>query len=159
MEFSVREARAGDARDIASYNTAMAVETEGKALDPDVVGPGVARLFDDPSRGRYWVADAGGKVIGQLMITYEWSDWRNGHVWWIQSVYVQPEWRRKGVFTALYRHVQALAAAEPDVIGIRLYVEENNARAQQTYHALGMSRPNYLVMESMFEGNNNPSEE
>jgi ribosomal protein S18 acetylase RimI-like enzyme len=159
MEFSVREARASDAGDIASYNAAMAVETEGKTLDPDVIGPGVARLFDDPSRGRYWVADAAGQVIGQLMITFEWSDWRNGNVWWIQSVYVHPEWRRKGVFSALYRHVQALAAADPDVIGIRLYVEENNTRAQQTYHALGMLHPNYLVMESMFDGTDTRSEE
>lgn len=150
MEFTIREARAADVEIIASNNAAMAVETEGKTLDPDVIGPGVARLLDEPGRGRYWVAEARGQVVGQLMITHEWSDWRNGDVWWIQSVYVHPDWRRKGVFSALYQRVQTLAEAEPDVIGIRLYVEENNTRAQRTYHALGMSRPNYVVMESMF---------
>jgi len=127
----------------------MAEETEGKTLAPDIIGPGVQALLDDPSKGRYWVAKAGDKVIGQLMVTYEWSDWRNGTIWWIQSVYVHPDWRRKGVFSALYRHVESLAAAEPGVIGLRLYVEENNKRAQQTYKALGMRKPSYLVMESL----------
>jgi GNAT superfamily N-acetyltransferase len=148
MDCRVRDAQRGDAATIADYNTAMARETEGKALDPACVGPGVLALFDDPSRGRYWVAVVDGKIVGQLMVTYEWSDWRNGMIWWIQSVYVHPEWRRKGIFSALYRHVESLASAAPGVIGLRLYVEDNNARAQQTYAALGMVRPGYLVMET-----------
>ena len=150
MTYTIRAATPDDAPVIAGYNSAMALETEGKDLDPALIGPGVASLFDDPGRGCYWVAEADSEVIGQLMITYEWSDWRNGNVWWIQSVYVHPDWRRNGVFSALYHHVQSLAAATPGVIGLRLYVEENNVRAQQTYEALGMTRPNYLVMETMF---------
>ena len=145
----IREARASDGSTIAAYNSRMAEETEGRTLDPDIVGPGVRALLDDPAHGRYWIAEAGGETIGQLMITYEWSDWRNGMIWWIQSVYVHPDWRRKGVFSALYRHVESLAAAEPGVIGLRLYVEENNKRAQRTYEALGMTKPSYLVMESL----------
>ena len=150
MQFSLREARRDDADVIAGYNAAMARETEAKALDPAVVGPGVEALFDEPSLGRYWVAEADGQVIGQLMVTYEWSDWRDGMIWWVQSVYVRPELRRRGVFSALYRHVESLAAAEPGVIGLRLYVENNNLRAQQTYEALGMVKPGYLVMETLF---------
>ena len=150
MKFSVREAHRGDATTIARYNAAMAEETEGKALDPGQVGPGVDALFDNPSLGQYWVAEDGGQVIGQVMVTYEWSDWRNGMIWWIQSVYVCPESRRRGVFTELYRHVESLAAAAPGVIGLRLYVENNNVRAQQTYAALGMVKPGYLVMETLF---------
>jgi len=150
MKFTLREARCSDADVIAKHNAAMAEETEARLLDPAIAGPGVKALFGDPSLGRYWVAEANGQVIGQLMVTYEWSDWRNGTIWWIQSVYVRPESRRQGVFSALYRHVELLAAAEPDVIGLRLYVENNNLRAQQTYEALGMVKPGYLVMETLF---------
>lgn len=134
---------------IARYNSGMAEETEGKTLAPDIIGPGVRALLEDLSKGQYWVAETGDGVIGQIMVTYEWSDWRNGTIWWIQSVYVHPDWRRKGVFSALYRHVESLAAAAPGVIGLRLYVEANNERAQQTYQALGMIRSGYLVMESL----------
>ena len=148
-DFEIREARAADGDTLARFNALMAEETEGKTLDPGLIGPGVEALLEDDARGRYWVAEAGGEIIGQLMVTYEWSDWRNGNIWWIQSVYVPAGWRRRGVFTALYRHVESTAAAEPGVIGLRLYVEENNTRAQQTYEALGMIKPSYLVMESM----------
>jgi GNAT superfamily N-acetyltransferase len=149
--FSLREGRPDDAETIAAYNSAMAEETEGKALDPDLIGPGVRHLLEDAAKGRYWVAECDGQVIGQLMVTYEWSDWRNGTIWWIQSVYVRPDWRRKGVFSALYRHVESLASNTPQVIGLRLYVEENNKRAQRTYKALGMVNPSYLVMEAMLD--------
>ncbi len=92
------------------------------------------------------------------MVTYEWSDWRNGMFWWIQSVYVRPESRRKGVFSGLYHHVESLAAAAPGVIGLRLYVESNNVRAQQTYKALGMVKPGYLVMETLFTNTQSETE-
>ena len=149
MQITVREASPADAGIIAGYNRDMAVETEGKTLDPGLIGPGVTALLEDASKGRYWVAVDNERAVGQLMVTYEWSDWRNGNIWWIQSVYVHPEWRRHGVFRALYQHVQSLAASTPGVIGLRLYVETGNTRAQQTYAALGMVNPNYLVMEAM----------
>lgn len=158
MNITIREARRSDAATIAAYNAAMAEETEGKALDPACVGPGVVALFDEPSHGRYWVAEDRGDIVGQLMVTYEWSDWRNGMIWWIQSVYVHPEWRRQGVFSALYHHVESLASDTPGVIGLRLYVEDNNLRAQQTYEALGMLKPGYLVMETLFARPSNDSE-
>jgi len=149
MKIRIRDAVPADGPTIAAYNSKMAEETEGRALDPDIIGPGVAALLADASKGRYWVAEIDGNIVGQLMVTYEWSDWRNGTLWWIQSVYVQPDFRREGVFRALYSHVESLAVAEPDVRGLRLYVEHNNKRAQQTYQALGMVNPSYLVMESM----------
>ena len=96
-------------------------------------------------------AERNGESAGSLMVTFEWSDWRNGRFWWIQSVYVRPDWRRQGVFSALYRHVELLASNTPQVIGLRLYVEENNKRAQRTYKALGMVNPSYLVMEAMLD--------
>ena len=151
MEISIRNAAMTDAVIIASNNSLMAEETEGRTLDPDIIGPGVAALLADPGKGRYWVAEAAGQIVGQLMVTYEWSDWRYGTLWWIQSVYIAPDFRRQGVFSALYHHVESLAAAEPDVCGLRLYVEDNNHRAQRTYEALGMVKPSYVVMESMFE--------
>jgi ribosomal protein S18 acetylase RimI-like enzyme len=146
---SVREAVPADAATIAAFNAAMARETEDKSLDPGLVGPGVAALLEDASKGRYWVAESNGEVVGQLMVTYEWSDWRNGNIWWIQSVYVHPDWRRRGVFSTLYRHVESIVAADPAAIGLRLYVEQQNTRAQQTYRALGMIAPGYVVMESI----------
>lgn len=149
MQINVREATPEDAAVIAGYNSDMATETEGKALDPRQVEPGAAALLDDAAKGRYWVAFSDDRIVGQLMVTYEWSDWRNGNIWWIQSVYVHPECRRQGVFRALYRHVESLARATPGVIGLRLYVESGNTRAQQTYEALGMVKSNYLVMEAM----------
>jgi ribosomal protein S18 acetylase RimI-like enzyme len=151
MNLTIRPATIDDADALASYNSAMAEETEGRSLDPDLIGPGVRALLGDDAKGRYWVAEGDGHVVGQLMVTYEWSDWRNGTIWWIQSVYVHPDWRRTGVFSALYRHVESLARQAPQVIGLRLYVEENNQRAQQTYEALGMVDPRYLVMEAMLQ--------
>ena len=155
MGISIRNAAMTDAAIIASNNSLMAEETEGRTLDPNIIGPGVAALLADPGKGRYWVAEAAGQIVGQLMVTYEWSDWRNGTLWWVQSVYIAPDFRRQGVFSALYHHVESLAAAEPDVCGLRLYVEDNNHRAQRTYEALGMVMPSYVVMESIFEKRNN----
>jgi len=153
MDYRIRDAAPADASTIAAYNSHMAEETEGRKLDSDLIGPGVGEILGDKTKGRYWVAESRGNIVGQLMVTYEWSDWRNATIWWIQSVYVPLEYRRKGVFSALYRHVESLAAAEPGVCGLRLYVETNNHRAQETYKALGMIKPSYLVMESML-GNN-----
>ncbi len=149
MDIRIREATPGDARTIAAYNTRMAEETEGRTLDSGIIGPGVEALLKDPGKGRYWIAESNGSAVGQLMVTYEWSDWRNGDLWWIQSVYVHPDYRRKGVFSALYRHVESLAAAERGVCGLRLYVETGNHNARQTYAAMGMVEPGYLVMESV----------
>ena len=148
---SIREAVASDAATIARNNALLAIESEGTRLAPEIAGPGAEAMFADRSRGRYWLAEAGGTIVGQLMLTYEWSDWRNGMVWWIQSVYVQGDYRRRGVFSALYRHVESLARKDPEVCGLRLYVERDNAHAQQTYESLGMHTTGYLVMQSMFD--------
>jgi ribosomal protein S18 acetylase RimI-like enzyme len=154
MNFSIRDATVSDAATIADFNARMAEETEGRTLDPDIIGPGVAAILTDQTKGRYWVATSGETIIGQLMVTYEWSDWRNRTIWWIQSVYVASEFRREGVFSALYRHVESLSDTEPGVCGLRLYVEDNNQQAQRTYEALGMVKPNYLVMESILSEDN-----
>jgi GNAT superfamily N-acetyltransferase len=146
----VRPATATDAGHLVSFNLAMAWETEHKRLDPEVLAAGVRSVFEQPARGRYWVAEAGGVVQGGLMVTYEWSDWRNGDWWWIQSVYVRPEARGQGVFGALYRHVAALAREATGVVGLRLYVERANDRAQGVYRALGMDDAGYLVFEQPF---------
>jgi ribosomal protein S18 acetylase RimI-like enzyme len=151
MTFNIRDATRADSEIIARYNSAMASETEGRPLDDTTIRNGVASLLNDARKGRYWVAESNGDVVGQLMVTYEWSDWRNGTLWWIQSVYVKPEFRRQGVFSALYHHVESLASNAPDVCGLRLYVERDNQRAQKTYEALGMVSPNYVVMEAMFD--------
>jgi ribosomal protein S18 acetylase RimI-like enzyme len=150
MDLEIREAVASDAAQIAQYNALLAMESEGTRLAPEVAELGAEAMFADRSRGRYWLAEVDGEVVGQLMLTYEWSDWRNGMVWWIQSVYVHGDFRRRGVFSTLYRHVESLARQEPEVCGLRLYVERDNAHAQSTYEALGMHTTNYLVMQSMF---------
>ena len=150
MDLEIREAVASDAAQIAQYNALLAMESEGTRLAPEVAERGAEAMFADRSRGRYWLAEVDGEVVGQLMLTYEWSDWRNGMVWWIQSVYVHGDYRRKGVFSALYRHVESLARQEPEVCGLRLYVEQDNAHAQRTYESLGMHMTNYLVMQSIF---------
>ena len=152
MDMQIREALESDAGQIAEFNSRLATETEGMQLLPGVVGPGVEAMLADPSKGRYWVAESGGRIVGQIMVTYEWSDWRNGMIWWIQSVYVHGEYRRSGVFSALYRHVESLARKDPGVCGIRLYVERENSRARQTYASLGMARTDYRIMQLMFTG-------
>ncbi|MDJ0918223.1 MAG: GNAT family N-acetyltransferase [Woeseiaceae bacterium] len=151
MNLTIRMAEAGDAETIARFNNGIAEETEGHSLDPAIIGSGVKRLLADPDNGQYWVAETDGQIVGQIMVTYEWSDWRDGRIWWIQSVYVDAEYRRKGVFASLYRHVQDLAKKDPDAIGIRLYVDSDNARAQDTYVNLGMQMTAYRVMETMFD--------
>ena len=147
MPLVLRRAVPADAPVIVEYNRRLAEETEGKALDLRVLAAGVAAGLADPLKARYFVAEEDSQVVGQLMLTTEWSDWRNGWVWWIQSVYVRPDARRRGVFRALFEHVLAEARGEPDVVGLRLYVEQDNGSAQQTYARLGMDRTAYLVFE------------
>lgn len=156
----VRAATAADAAWLAACAVAMARETEDKALDPDTVRAGIEAGLADPTRARYFVAmhdaragtDTLAVPAGTLMLTREWSDWRNGDWWWIQSVYVMPEFRRRGVFAALYRHAEALARATPGVIGLRLYVERGNTAAQHTYIAFGMHDTGYRVFEARVDG-------
>ena len=146
----IRRATLSDAAFIAESNIAMASETEGMALKGDVVRPGVAAVLDNDSLGFYLVAEIDGNPAGQLMVTYEWSDWRNGLWWWIQSVYVRPEHRRKGVYTALHRHISEAAQAAGGVCGIRLYVEQENTIAQQVYQSLDMYHTRYHMYEVEF---------
>jgi len=146
-----REARHGDAGAIINFQIAMARETEELELDRDVLTRGVEGVFSEPSRGRYFVAESDGVVVGSLMITYEWSDWRNGMVWWIQSVFVIPELRGQGIYAGLYAYVQALVNADPSIRGIRLYVDRRNTGAQKAYTRLGMNGEHYSVFEWMKE--------
>ena len=145
----IREARREDSAAIIEFQLAMAQETEDVALDRDVLTRGVAALFDTPSLGRYYVAEADGRVIASLMITYEWSDWRNGMVWWIQSVYTVPEFRRRGIYAALYAHIRSHVEPDPNIRGIRLYVDNRNTAAQEVYKRLGMEGEHYRVFEWM----------
>jgi ribosomal protein S18 acetylase RimI-like enzyme len=148
----IRLARRADAPAIVGFNAAMALETEGKRLLPEVIGAGVRALLRSPNAGFYVLAETKVQVVGALMITKEWSDWRNGTFWWIQSVYVRPEFRRQGVYRRLYRHVQGMAAKDKRVCGFRLYVERENRRAQKTYRSLGMEKTRYLVFEELKPG-------
>ncbi len=143
----VRTAVRRDAAAIAEFQVRMARETEGLELDPPTVARGVAAVFDEPAKGKYYVAENGGRLAGCLLTTPEWSDWRSAWIWWIQSVYVAPEARRRGVFRSLYAHVRRLAEARADVCGIRLYVDKRNTRAQEVYRSLGMCGDHYQVFE------------
>ena len=150
IEIKIRKAVSSDAACIADFNERLAIETEHRRLESEVVTRGVRALLADPAKGTYFVAEVAGKVAGQLLITHEWSDWRNGDFWWIQSVYVPQEFRSKGVFRALFDHVQSLAKAQPDVCGLRLYMDNDNARARQAYLKLGMKQTSYQVFETDF---------
>lgn len=143
----IRKAQKDDIPAIARFNQAMALETEGRELSMDTLRAGVAAVFSDPEKGFYLVAEIGGETAACLLITREWSDWRNGWFWWIQSVYVRPEERGRGVYPAMYEFVKSLAGNEPDVCGFRLYVERENVRAQRVYERLGMKRTDYYLYE------------
>lgn len=147
--FDYREGASSDVATIVDFQVAMARETEELELDRDVCTRGVQAIFDDPSRGRYLLAESGGAVIASLMITYEWSDWRNGNVWWIQSVYVRPECRRQHVYAGMYEHVKRLVEADDSLRGIRLYVDRRNTSAQDVYTRCGMNGEHYQVFEWM----------
>ena len=150
--FVIRDASSYDQAVVAEFNRRLAEETEGKRLDPEVLNRGVARALADPDRLRYWVVEQAGdrKIVAQTAVSREWSDWRNGWIWWLQSVYVVAEHRGRGLFRSLYQHVRNQASADPDVIGVRLYVEEGNHRAQQTYQALGFKPGGYAVFEDLW---------
>ncbi len=143
----IRQATTADADIIADANCAMAAETEGRALDRATVLAGVQRALDDPSLGVYYVAEQFGKVAGQLLITTEFSDWRDGVFWWIQSVYVWPDHRGQGVYRALHDYVLQQAREAGDVCGVRLYVDQGNTRAQAVYRQLGMMPTAYALYE------------
>jgi ribosomal protein S18 acetylase RimI-like enzyme len=155
--FFIRDGVAADAPLIAAFNAAMARETEALELDPNRLLAGVRAVFDDPAKGFYLLAEQDSEVIGQLLITYEWSDWRNGVFWWIQSVYVQPEARGRGVYNRLYREAVQRAERQGDVCGLRLYVERENERAQRVYRRLGMSPTAYRMYETDFVLERNPT--
>jgi len=147
MDLSVRLATPSDISIIAEFNAAMAKETEGIELNRERLRKGVEALFADPSKGLYYIAESNGKIAGQLMVIYEWSDWRNATFWWIQSVYVRPEYRRHGVFRTLYRYIETIAGTRGGVCGVRLYVDQSNDHAQKTYESLGMKHSHYEMME------------
>ena len=147
---SIRQARPEDATRIIEFQQAMALETEGKTLDESLVTPGVAAVFASPDKGFYIVAEFDGTVVGSLLITYEWSDWRNATFLWIQSVFVDANYRRQGVYTAMHNHVIALTEADDGLCGVRLYVERTNTGAQQTYKSLGMDHSHYDLYEIDF---------
>ena len=144
-----RQATPDDVSVIVDFQIAMALETEELELDREVCTRGVQAVFDDPSRGRYFLAESEGTVVASLMITFEWSDWRNGNVWWIQSVYVRPSFRGQRVYAGLYEHVQRLVQVDDGIRGIRLYVDRRNVSAQQVYTRLGMNGEHYQVFEWM----------
>lgn len=143
----IRPARPSDAEVIAGFNLRLASESEGRDLDPDTLLRGVRMLLSDPTHGQYWIAEADARPVGQCLVTTEWSDWTNGRYWWFQSVYVVPEWRGRGVFRALWDHVESSAREEGDVASLRLYVEKDNASARAIYAKLGMEETGYLVYE------------
>jgi ribosomal protein S18 acetylase RimI-like enzyme len=148
----IRHAQRQDIASLASWNAAMAWETEHKSLDSAVLTRGVTAVFDEPRRGFYLIAEHAGAAVACLMITYEWSDWRGGDFWWIQSVYVVPQARRTGVFRAMHADV-ARRACEAGAVGLRLYVETENERAQRTYEELGMERCAYAMYEQPLSPN------
>ena len=147
MPLTIRQATPADAPVVIEFNRRLAEESEGVTLDPAVLAAGVAAVLADPVKGPYFLAEEGGEALGQMGVTTEFSDWRNGWLWWIQSVYVRADARRAGVFRGLYEHLVAAARQDPAVIGLRLYVERENTRAQQTYLSLGMSDASYYLFD------------
>lgn len=148
---TVKEAVPDDALYIIDFQLKMAYETESLQLDYHTVTKGVHAVFEDASKGRYFVATDNNKVIGSLMLTYEWSDWRFGTVLWIQSVYIIPEFRGQGVFKKMYEHIQQMVTPDSGYRGIRLYVDRSNHAAQKVYESLGMNGDHYQVYEWMPE--------
>ena len=143
----IRRATIDDVNIIAEYNYNLAFETEDKKLNMEILEEGVRNLIKDENKGIYHVCEIDGKVIGQIMYTFEWSDWRNGTFLWVQSVYVNKNYRGKGVFKSLYNHIKSMCDSDDNICGIRLYVERENYVAQKTYSSLGMKECNYHIYE------------
>ena len=143
----IRKARREDIERLIGFNEAMAFETEGKTLFTGTLRKGVEAVFDDPQKGFYIVAEEDSRVIGGLMVTFEWSDWRDAWFWWIQSVYVSPEYRGKRIYSQLYDFVKNESVAAGNVCGYRLYVEKENENAQRVYERVGMKQTYYLMYE------------
>jgi GNAT superfamily N-acetyltransferase len=156
---TIHPAGANDVSVIVACNRKLALESEGKRLDDDTLQAGVRRGLAHPELCRYFIARVDDRVAGTTMVTYELTDWRDGVLWWLQSVYIEPEYRRMGVFRAIYRHIESLARGEPDVRGLRLYVHRDNARAMKTYEAVGMAKADYEVYERDWSGAVRPAEE
>lgn len=150
MPVTVRNATPADAPLIVEFNRLLAEESEGKQLDLTILRPGVERALADRAKCRYFVAEDAGQPLGQMMITYEWSDWRNGWIWWLQSVYVLPEYRGRGILRRLVGHVIDLGRSDPQVVGLRLYVEEHNLAAHAVYDRLGLAPAGYHVRELLW---------
>ena len=147
MEFKIREASLHDVEIIAGFNAEMAKETEGKELEFITIAEGIKGLMNKPQYGRYIIAETGGKPVGCLMITYEWTDWRNGLFWWIQSVYVKKEFRSKGIYRAMHEYIRTEATHAENVVGLRLYVEKENSAAMAVYNKMGMKETRYKLFE------------
>ncbi|MBM3943863.1 MAG: GNAT family N-acetyltransferase [SAR202 cluster bacterium] len=150
--FTIRPGTPSDADALTGFAVAMGMETEGKRLDPGAVRVATLAALEDPTKALFFVAESEGKAVGSLMVTYEWSDWENGDYWWIQSVYIDPAWRRKGIYRALYRHVYYEGERRGDVVGIKLYVYKDNHRAMKTYESLGMKKAPHFIYEVMLPG-------
>ena len=146
---NIRIAKAEDAPDLVEFNQAMALETEGKRLETEVLQSGVTAVLNDKNKGLYVVAEDENKIVGGLMVTFEWSDWRDNWFWWIQSVYILPEARGKKIYSCLYDFVKEKARDSGDVCGFRLYVEKENTNARKVYEKLGMEASHYLMYEEM----------
>ncbi len=147
MKIIIRPAKADDAEAIVGFQKAMALHTEGKRLDSERIAAGVDRVLEDEDKGRYLIAEVDGLAVGSLLLTKEWSDWRNGWFWWIQSVWIEKQHRRRGLYRALHGEVRRQAREGEPVVGIRLYVERDNKGAQRTYEVMGMSATDYLLYE------------
>ncbi|KKL74668.1 hypothetical protein LCGC14_2062590 [marine sediment metagenome] len=143
----IRPASPGDAETIMEFQRRMCMETEGEPLNFHTITPGVRAVFDDPAKGQYWLAEVDGQIAGSLLLMPEWSDWRNGTVLWIHSVYVREQFRRQGIFRALYTHLKQMVQADDSLQGLRLYVKTDNHAAMQTYVAMGMDDQHYQMYE------------
>jgi ribosomal protein S18 acetylase RimI-like enzyme len=146
-EINIRPGLLFDIQIIADFQIQMALETENLKLDPAIVVKGVSAVFDDPAKGKYWLAEVDQQIVGCLLTVPEWSDWRNGTVLWIHSVYVSPSFRQKGIFQKLYNHLKTMVESSVEYRGLRLYVDKKNESAQLVYKKLGMSEDHYYLFE------------
>ena len=143
----VRKATIKDLDKLIGFQLEMARETEGVELHLETVVQGVKAVLSDPNKGNYYVAETNGKVVGSLLTTFEWSDWRNGTILWIQSVYVMPQYRRRGVYRSMYAHIKSMVLSSDNLKGIRLYADKSNISAHKTYENLGMNQDHYITFE------------